>query len=513
MGEQITESNNKRIAKNTLFLYIRTLLVLGVSLFTVRIVLEVLGVADYGIYNVIGGVVVMLSFLSNSMSSASQRFFAYELGKKNIDGVEKIFKSLILIYLCTALVFLIAGETVGLWFVNNKMNIPADRMNAANWVYQFSLLAFIVSIFRIPYNALIIASEKMKIFAYTSILEVVLKLLAVYILILFSFDKLKLYAILIFIVTLIVTLVIKFYCTKEFKESKFSFLWEPKLLKELLSFSGWSLFGNLSLVLKDQGTNILLNIFFGPIVNAARGIAYQISVSISQFVTNFTLAANPQIIKYYANNEKNKLFELIFRSSRMAFFLLFIISMPLLLETHFILFIWLKEVPEFVVLFTQLVLVNSLIDAHVAPLVTSALATGKIKYYQVTVGGLQLLNLPLSYLFLHLGFPPEVPFIISIILSLLNVFIRLLFLKKMINLHLLYFIRDVLVRIIIVSFIAYILPILVQSQFNEGWTRFIIVSSVGVLSSLSFIYLLGLPKKDRVIVDALVRKYYSKIKK
>lgn len=512
MGDIQNGSDNKRIAKNTLFLYFRTIFVLVISLFTIRIVLQTLGVSDYGIYNVVGGVVVMLSFLSNSMASASQRFFAYELGKKNIEGVKNIFRSLILIYILASIVFVLIGETIGLWFVNYKMNIPLDRISAANWVYQFSLFTFITNIFRIPYNALIIASEKMKIFAYTSILEVILKLVAVYVLVLFSFDKLKLYAVLIFLISLLVMLVIKYYCTKEFKSARFSVLWDSRLLKDLLSFSGWNLFGNLAVVLKDQGNNILLNIFFGTVVNASRGISFQVSSAINQFVNSFTLAANPQIIKYYAANDYNKLFDLIFRSSRIAFFLLFIISMPILLETHFILFIWLKEIPKYVIVFTQLVIINSLIDAHVSPLVTSALATGKIKYYQIVVGGIFLLNLPLSYLFLHLGFSSYIPFVISIVLSVINVFIRLLFLKKMINLHLLIFVKDVILRILSVGCLAYVLPVITQYFFVEGWFRFIIVCLVGFFSSSFFIYTLGLPRRDKEIVNNFVNKQLSKLR-
>jgi O-antigen/teichoic acid export membrane protein len=279
--------NNKRIAKNTLMLYFRMLLIMGVSLYTVRIVLNTLGVEDYGIYNVVGGIVVMFSFLSNTMASASQRFFAFELGRKDYDQLKKTFSMTVTIYLIIAVIILILAETLGLWFLNTQLSIPVERMETANWVYQFTIFSFMMTMLTVPYNAAIVAHERMNVYAYVSIVEAFLKLLIVYILVLFSYDKLKLYAILMFGVTTFITLIYRTYCKRQFQECSYNFYWEKPLFKELIGYSGWNLFGAIAGILNNQGINILLNIFFGPIVNAARAIAYQVNTAVNQFVTNF----------------------------------------------------------------------------------------------------------------------------------------------------------------------------------------------------------------------------------
>ena len=509
----MTVENNKRIAKNTLLLYFRMLLTMGVSLFTVRVVLDTLGAVDYGLYNVVGGIVTMFSFLSGTLASASQRFFSFELGKNNIAQLKKIFAVTMTIYAMIAVLIFLLAETVGLWFLNHKMTIPVDRMEAARWVYQFSIFSFMMTMFTIPYNAIIIARENMKVYAWVSIIEAILKLLIVYILVVFTYDKLKLYAVLMFGVTTLITFIYRIYCNRNYKESRFVFYWDKALFKEILSFSGWNLFGSMAAVFKNQGINILLNVFFNPKINAARGIAYQVSTAINKFVQNFMTATSPQIIKYYAAGEKDHMNKLIFQSSKFSFFLLFILSMPLLLETRFILSIWLKQLPDYVVLFTQLVIINSMIDSLSGPLITSALATGQIKKYQIIVGGTMLLNLPVSYVFLRSGFPPQITMYVAIVIALINLFLRLTMLKKMIGLPTKTYLHKVIVSVVFTTFVSYLIPLGLLFKLEDGFVRFIIVSFLGVITSFATIYLIGLTRSEKHFVHEMIQdKILKKIK-
>ncbi len=512
------KDNNKRILKNTGMLYFRMLLTMAVSLFTVRIVLNTLGVVDYGIFNVVGGIVVMFSFLSNTMASASQRFFAFELGQNNIPKLKRTFSTIIIIYAIIAVIVLLLAETIGLWFLNNKLVIPPERLGAANWIYQFSILSFIMTIMTIPYNAAIIAHENMKIYAYVSIIEVVLKLVIVYLLLLFSFDKLKMYAVLLFATTCIITFIYRTICMKKYEECRFHFYWERDLFKTLISYSGWTLFGVVGGILNSQGVNILLNIFFGPVVNAARAIAYQVNAAVNQFVLNFLKAVQPQITKYYAVGEQGKMIQLVFRSSKLSYYLLLIITMPMLLETNYILTLWLKEVPEYVVLFTRLVIITALIDSLSYPLQTAAQATGKIRKYQVVVGSTLLLNLPISYIFLKMGYPPQVTIYITIAISIICLFLRLWMLRSLVGLSMTIFLKNVLLTVLITTVIAYIIPLIPANQLREGLYRFVIVGTIGLFTSIATIYFIGLSKNEqqfftKIIKDKVINKLNSQSKK
>lgn len=497
--------NNKRIAKNTLLLYFRMMLTMLVKLYTVRVVLNTLGVVDYGIFNVVGGIVVMFSFLSGTMASASQRFFAFELGKKDFLQLKRTFSLTVSIYVIIAIVVLLLAETIGLWFLNTQMVIPDNRMEAANWIYQFSIFSFLVTIMTIPYNAAIIARENMKVFAYVSIIEVTLKLIIVYLLVLFSFDKLKLYGCLIFATTAIVSFIYYTICRKKYEECRYQFYWDKGLFSTLMSYSGWNLFGATAGILNNQGINILLNVFFGPVVNAARGIAYQISSSVNQFAVNFFTAVNPQITKYYAANEKEQMMKLVYQSSKYAYYLLFMLTMPVLLETNFILTLWLKIVPEYVVLFTRLVIFSVLIDSLSNSLVTSALATGKIKNYQMVVGGMLLLNLPISYGFLKYGFPPQITMYVAITISGICLFLRLWMLRSMIGLSMMDYIKKVLIAVISTSIIAFSIPLFLHFQYEENFIRFILIGFIGFVSSIASIYFIGLSIHEREFLIQLLR--------
>jgi O-antigen/teichoic acid export membrane protein len=477
-----------------------------VSLITVRVVLNTLGVVDYGIYNVVGGIVVMFSFISNTMAAASQRFFAFDLGKNDFVHLKQTFSMSVIINVIIGGIILILAESIGLYFLNHKLNIPANRLITANWIYQFSILSFIITIMTTPFNAIIIAREKMGVYAYVSIIEVVSKLLFVYLLVIFSTDKLKLYAFFMLLNTLLISCIYIFYCKQKYDETKYEYVWNKELFKILINYSGWNLFGAIAYVFNSQGINILLNIFFGPVVNASRGIAFMINASINQFVNNFTTALNPQITKYFAAGENVQMLNLVFKSSKWSYFLLFFLSMPILIETNFILVLWLKQVPEYVVLFTRLVIMSAIIDTLSNSLITTALATGKIKKYQIIVGSTLLLNLPISYLFLKLGFQPQITMIVSIFISLTCLFLRLWMLSSMVGLSINKYFKDVIFVILMVSVIAYALPLISYYSMHEGIYRLVSICLISVISSLLSIYIIGLTHSERNFIRNFIHE-------
>jgi O-antigen/teichoic acid export membrane protein len=503
------KNNNKRLAKNTLALYFRMLLSMVVSLYTVRVVLTTLGVVDYGIYNLVGGIVTSFSFLSATMSSATQRFFSFELGKKDFKRLNQIFSLSISIYLGIILVILILAETLGLWFLNTQLTLPAARMDAVNWIYQFSILTFIMTLIRIPYDAVIIARERMSVYAYMSIVEVILKLLIVYLLVLVSFDKLKLYAVLIFLVTTIVSLIFRIYCKRNFEECNFKLFWDKATFKMLFSYSGWSLFGTLTTVTFDQGTNFLLNIFFGPVVNASRAIAYQVNNAINSFSSNFYTAIRPQIIKSYAEGNRAYVIQLVFRSSKYSLFLLLLISMPVLLDTDFILNFWLKVIPPDTSLFVRLVIIYSLFNALQIPLSTAVQATGNIKMYQIVIGCIMLLCLPISYVCFKVGLPAEYAFYSMILVSLVAIYFRLRILKTLISFSYAEYLNGVLFKILLVCLFAYLLPLYISMQLPLGLLRFIVICFASLFSCVFFIYVVGLVKEEKEFVYNIIKKTYK----
>ena len=473
------------------------ILVMGVSLLTVRIILNALGATDYGIYNVVGGIVTMFSFLSGTMVSASQRFFAFELGRKDYVRLKQTFCLTLLIYIGIAIIILLLAETIGLWFLNTQMNVPIERMNAANWVYQFSVFSFLMTILTIPYNSAIIAREKMNIYAYVSLLDVILKLFIAFFLVLFSNDKLKLYAILTFGVTTIVTFIYRTYCRQKYEECSFSFYWDKFLFKEIVSFSGWNMIGSTAGVLKEQGINILLNIFFNPTVNAARTIAHQVNAVLLSFTNNLYMAVRPQIVKSYATDDKKNMERLVFKSSKIGFYLIMFLTMPIILETHYILLIWLKEVPNYAVIFTKLVLINILLDAMNIPFVNAIQATGQIKLYQTTYTLLFFFNLPVTYLFLKLGYPPQTAAYVSIGISLLCYIPRLLIFQKTTGISFSHFLRKTLSIVAIVYCITILPTLFVVYYLDESFLRFITICFITILWGTIVVYIIGLDKTEK----------------
>ncbi|MCI7746981.1 MAG: lipopolysaccharide biosynthesis protein [Paraprevotella sp.] len=493
-----TSSANKRIAKNTLVLYVRMLFTMGISLFTSRVVLQTLGVEDYGISSVVGGVISMFTFINAAMVSSTQRYLNFELVRGDANQLRSVFSTSLQIHALIALAIIVLSETVGLWFLNEKLVIPEARMNAAMWVYQCSILSCAVSIMSTPYNAVIVAHEKMSAFAYISILDVSLKLLVVYLLVVLPFDKLIILSILTLLVQLFIRYIYTLYCHRHFPESYFQFRFNKTLFKEMFGFAGWSFWGNLAAILYTQGLNMMLNIFFGPIVNAARGIAVQVQSAVQQFVGGFQTALNPQITKNYASNNLPQMHSLMFRSARFSFLLLFFLSLPVLMETNFILTLWLKTVPDDAVIFTQIMICISLIYTTANPCVIANQATGKVKIYQMVVGGILLLILPISYVVLKLGAPAYSVFIVHFCIESVAQFSRMYMLRNLIHLPLWQYMKNIYIPIVSTVAIAIILPLVVRMQVAEGWLRFLAVGFTCVLSVGASSYFIGFTKQERV---------------
>ncbi len=486
------------MAKNTLMLYIRMLFTMAVSLFTSRVILQTLGVEDYGIQNVVGGVITMFTFINGGMVSSTQRYLNFEIAKGNAERLRSVFNTALQIHALIALVIIILGETIGLWFLLEKLVIPEERMTAATWVYQCSIVACVVNIMSVPYNADIIAHEKMSAFAYISILDVTLRLVIVYLLVISPIDKLIAYAILTLLVQLLIRYVYTRYCNKHFQESFVEWKINKTLFKEMLSFAGWSFWGNLSFILYTQGLNMMLNIFFGPVVNAARGIAVQVQSAVQQFVGGFQTAINPQITKNYAVGDLEQMHNLMFRSAKFSFLLLFFLSLPVLLETDFLLTVWLKNVPDNAAIFTQIMICISLIYTTSNPCVIANQATGKVKVYQMVVGGILLTILPISYIVLKLGAPAYSVFIVHFCVEAIAQFSRMFMLRKLINLPLWQYMKNIYIPIICTVAVAVILPIVVRMQFQEGWLRFIVVGFTCVLSVGLSAFFIGFTKHERL---------------
>lgn len=513
---QNIQANNKRIAKNTMLLYGRMLLLMAISLYTSRVILNALGVEDYGIYNIVGGVVAMFSMLSGSLSAAISRFITFELGKGNKENLAKVFSASVTIQLGICAIVMLLAETVGLWFLNSKMVIPENRLYAANWVYQLSLVTFVISLVSIPYNAAIIAHERMSAFAYISIFEAVNKLIVAYFIIISPIDKLIFYAIMIAMIAIIIRLIYGVYCKKRFEECTYHFIYDHELLKQMFGFAGWNFIGASSALLRDQGGNIVINLFCGPAVNAARGIAFQVNTAVHSFVTNFMTALNPQITKSYASGEYQYMMTLIFQGARLSYYILLLLSLPVIVNTHYILHIWLGQVPEHTVLFVQLVLIFGMCESISSPLITAMLATGKIRNYQLVVGGFQMLNLPVSYILLRFGAIPETVLIVAIVISQLCLVSRLYMLRGLIGLKARDFIKKVYANVIEVTILSVIVPFLLAIVLNNDFLNFIVLSIITVVSTLLVVFYVGCTMEERQFVVSKVKmiilKKYDKNK-
>lgn len=493
-----TSDNNKRIAKNTLLLYVRMLFTMAVSLFTSRVILNTLGVEDYGINNVVGGIVTMFSVLSGSLSSSISRFITFELGKGNIERLKTIFSTGVNIQLGMSVLIIIIAEAVGIWFLNTKMNIPTDRMVAANWVFQCAILTFVLNLLSVPYNAAIIAHEKMSAFAYISVVEVSLKLIIVYMLMISPFDRLETYAVLLLLVGAVIRFIYGYYCKRHFEECTYHFVFDKPVLKEMTGFAGWNFLGNGAYMLNTQGVNILMNLYFGVAVNAARGIATQVDAALKQFVNNFTTAVNPQITKSYAQGDLDYMHKLVCRSAKFSAFLMMFFAVPIILETNTILTIWLKTVPDYAVIFLQWIIISSFMDTVLAnSLVTSMFATGKIKRYQIIVTTVGCLVFPLSWIAFKLGFEPQVGYILYFIIYTILLFVRLYLLKDMVKLPVMMYIREVLYKLAPIIVVGFAIPGILILTMDAGWLRLILVCLLSVLVTAASEYFIGLSNKEK----------------
>ena len=504
-----TSASNKRIAKNTLLLYIRMFLMMGITLYTSRVVLQMLGVDDFGIYNVVGGIIVLFSFINNAMVASTQRFLNFELGRGNVEEAQKVFAASLNIYLVIVMIFMLLAETVGLWFLNRYINIPPERTVAANWVYQASLVAAALNFVRMPYNAAIIAYERMSFYAYTSIIEAALKLGIVFLLYSFA-DKLIAYAWLVSVVALLILLMYVFFCRRVFVICRHhTFAYDKRRYTALVSFSGWSLFGSVASMGASQGVNILLNIFFGVFVNAAMGIANQVSGAIGLFVGNFQTAFNPQIVKSYASGEMERFINLILKASKYSYYLLFLIALPCFICCNEILQLWLGEVPLHAVSFCRLLIIFSLIDAIQGPLWMSAQATGKIKHYQLLMSCLILLNLPVTYVVLKLFPIAELGLIIRVSINIITAVVRVVYLKLLFPFPVIRYVKETVGTCIVVSVMSVLFPWLIY-QNTDGLSQLCLTISASLVCTLVFIYIIGLSCSERQIVLNIIRRIFNK---
>lgn len=499
-------SDNKRIAQNTIFLYFRMLLVMGVNLYTSRIVLKILGFEDYGLYNVVGGIVTMFTFLNGALGGATSRYITFELGKKNYKRLNEVFNAALVIHVVIAILIILLAETIGLWFFYEKMTIPADRFAASFWVYQISVFTCFFSLTQVPYNATIIAYENMKIYAYVGIVEVLLKLLIVYVLLISPIDKLIFYAILLCLVQISVMFFYRFYCSRNFPICHIRLYKNKAIFREMFSFAGYDLIGNLSVLAQGQGLNILLNMFYGPTVNAARGIAYQIQGAVTQFSNNFMTAVRPQIIKLYANGQQNEMMLLVKQSSCFSFYLMWMISFPICLEGNYILTLWLGEYPAHTYNFLVLVIILCLIQAIKTPRTAVFHATGHIKWSNIIVGSILCLAFPLAYIALKLGGNPESVFCMANVTMLLSEIASVIILKKYISYSIWDYLKNVHGRCLLVVVVSFIIPYYIYDMWMvESFKRLMTTVLLTTISIVFTCLYLGMNKHVRIQLFHLIK--------
>lgn len=504
---------NKTIAKNTIVLYARMVLFLIISLFTARIVFNALGVDNYGIYNLVGGIIVLFSFLNNALGTATSRYVTTEISVGTVDSTRKVFNICLQTHILIALIILVLAETVGLWGVNNILNIPEDRLYAANWVYQLSVFSALIGVIQSPYNSTIVAYEKMSIYAYFSIIDVVAKLLVIILIQYMDGDKLILYAIMMFFSSFLYASVTWLYCVRKFPICSLIKYRNGQIFKEIFQFTSWSLLGQLAVVGTNQGVNILINIFFTVAINAAMGIANQITSIVNGFITNFQIAFRPPIMKSYAAKEYDDLFLLVMRTSKMSSYLILIFAVPIIIETHNVLTLWLgNDVPQYSELFCQFSLGYMYFEAIAAPLWMVIYSDKVIKKYQLITSSIYSLNFLLSYLFLLLGFFPPIVIVIRCFVSLCLVFSRLSYSVKLLpTLKKKFWIYQVLIKGVVIYILASILPYFIYCNLNVSKIlNVIIVSMFSLFATLPLMYFWGFDKHERMYCNDIVEKIINK---
>lgn len=499
-------SDNKRIAKNTMFLYFRMFLIMGVSLYTSRVVLRTLGVEDYGIYNVVGGIVTMFSFLNGSLGAATSRYITFELGRRDFEKLNKTFNVALLTHIFIGFIIVALAETIGLWFFYNKMIIPDNRLNAAFWVYQISILSSLVSLTQVPYNAILIAHENMKVYAYVGMVEVFLKLLIVFLIVIAPFDKLVFYALLLFLLNVGIIAFYRIYCIKCYMESRINICKEKVLYKNMFKYAGSDLIGNVSVLAQGQGLNLLLNVYFGPVVNAARAVAYQVQGAVTQFGSNFMTAVRPQIIKLYAQGEVKEMFKLVYLSSNFSFYLMWLFILPLCLEADYVLSLWLGEYPDHSVSFLILVFILCLIQTLKTPRTIVFHATGKLLLANVTIGTLLCCAFPLAYFFLKMGGEPESVFWAANITMFLSEFVSVFILRKYVEYNIGNYLLNIHVRCAVVAAVSFVIPYLLYDKFMEpSFLRLVLTCIITTISIIAAVWTIGMNKDMRQKVTSFVK--------
>lgn len=498
--------SQSRIARNTLFLYARMFITMAVSLYTSRVVLDVLGVEDYGIYNIIGGIVVLLSIISNSMTAATQRFITFELGSGDEERVSRTFSMSMIAHFIICGVILLLGETIGLWYVMNELNIPQGRESAAFWVYQISMLTIFINLVRSPYNASVIAHEKMSFYAYISILDVLLKLLAVLVLVFSPVDKLVLYGFLIMISNVIVLFAYYRYCTKSFNTCEFHFIIDRTYFKKLFGYLGWNLVGASATLGTQQAGNLIINKYLGVAVNAAYGVSMQVSGAINQFVTSFQTAFTPQLVKLFSQKRMDDFGELSRTSALLSYYLLFIIAFPIFVNIDYVLGLWLVEVPQYAGTFCQLLILYSLIDAVQAPLWIGINATGNIKVYEIWLSLVLILNIPLSIIVLSLGWPPYWVLIVRVLLNFITAIARCIHVKWQFDFPIRQYLVQVVLRVLAVTLVVFAIWYFTSSLYTiDSFPSFFLMYGVSLISTAIIIYYMGIGKSERAVLTSVVK--------
>lgn len=499
-------SSKSTIAKNTTLLYARTAIVMLVSLYTSRVIIQALGVEDYGVYTAIGGIVSILSVITSPIDNAISRFLTFELGRDDKQRLKRYFSTGLTIMLLFSILAVLLLEFFGLWFINNKMVVDESRMEAANWVLHFSIAAFVINLISSPFRASIIAHERMSLFAYMGILDVVLKLAVAFLIKFSSFDKLVLYAILLFVISVIVLVIYYWACNRDFEECrKPSLKLDKELFRGLFSFAGWNMFGGAASFCRGQGINILFNLFGGPIVNAAYGVAHQVNAAIENFVNSFTTALTPPIIKSYASSQKNYMLDLVYQGAKYSYFLIYLFALPIMLETEYITKLWLGQIPDYAVVFIQLMLVHSIIESLSKTIMAGVNASGRIRLYQIVIGGFQILILPISYYLLSLGLPPTSALVATIVIDCIALLVRVIMAQGIFSLSFTDFFKRVIIVTVVVTLLSVPLPLFLRLSLEESFFRFLLVSGLGLISSLVAILFIGCTSTERASIISKAR--------
>lgn len=498
MATEDTATRNRRIAKNTMMLYVRMLVSMCVGLYTGRVILDALGVENFGIYSAVAGVVGMSTMLTSSLGSAIGRFITFEIGSGNKERLRLVFSASLIINIGVAIFLFIVVESVGVWFLNNRMVIPSDRLYAANWVLQISVISSMLALIRTPFCTVIYANERISLLAYITIFEVFAKLALAYLITISPIDKLIFHAILLSSVSLIIGIINFVYARRNFEVCRgIKLLYDREVFSEIFTFAKWNLIGCMAAILRSQGGNILLNLYGGPAINAARGVADRVVSAVTGFSSNFLGAVSPQITKSYASGDRAHMMNLIYRGSRFSYYILLIFALPIMLNTDIVLRLWLKEVPDHTVLFIQLTLIYCMIESLSSTLIKVMAATGEIRNYQIVVGGFGMLNFPLALLFLELGAVVEVVVMVSIFVSIVCLGLRLYMLRGMVRLSPTDFIRRVVLNVLNITLLSSIIPIILNYCLGDSFLDFIVVTAVSVVSAVSMIYFIGCDKSER----------------